>query len=123
MVAIDFPNSPALNDTFIASGRAWIWNGTVWNSQSNVGGYYVSETAPEIVTDGDVWFCSASSGDLAARTFVRYDGYWVESTPGTLGPIGPTGATGADGATGPQGPPGPTANIDEFVAIQIIGAY
>lgn len=103
MAAIDFPNSPALNDTFIAAGRSWIWNGTAWNSQSNVGGFYVSETAPEIVTDGDVWFCSASSGDLAARTFVRYDGYWVESTPGTLGPAGANGVDGIDGINGTNG--------------------
>ena len=30
MTAIDFPNSPQVNDTFTASDRTWKWNGTVW---------------------------------------------------------------------------------------------
>lgn len=30
MTAIDFPNSPQVNDTFTASGRTWKWTGTVW---------------------------------------------------------------------------------------------
>jgi hypothetical protein len=32
MTAIDFPDSPNLNDTFTSGGRTWIWNGTVWNT-------------------------------------------------------------------------------------------
>lgn len=34
MTAIDFPNSPSVNDTFTASGRTWTWNGTVWSSNT-----------------------------------------------------------------------------------------
>jgi len=30
MAAIDFPNSPALNDTFFASGKNWVYNGYGW---------------------------------------------------------------------------------------------
>lgn len=30
MTAIDFPNSPTLNQEFTSSGRTWKWNGTVW---------------------------------------------------------------------------------------------
>lgn len=30
MAAIDFPSNPSLNDTFIAGGFTWLWNGTVW---------------------------------------------------------------------------------------------
>lgn len=32
MTAIDFPNSPTLNQTFSASGRTWKWNGTTWET-------------------------------------------------------------------------------------------
>jgi hypothetical protein len=32
MTAINFPNSPSVNDEFTASGRTWIYDGTVWNS-------------------------------------------------------------------------------------------
>ena len=30
MAAIDFPNSPALNDTFSNAGKNWIQNGYAW---------------------------------------------------------------------------------------------
>ncbi len=30
MAAIDFPNSPATNDTFTSAGRTWLYNGTAW---------------------------------------------------------------------------------------------
>lgn len=28
---IDFPNSPAVNDTFTSGTRTWKWDGTVWS--------------------------------------------------------------------------------------------
>lgn len=31
-MALDFPNSPSLNDTYTSSGRTWQWNGTVWEA-------------------------------------------------------------------------------------------
>jgi hypothetical protein len=30
MSAIDFPDSPSLNDQFTVGNRTWVWNGTVW---------------------------------------------------------------------------------------------
>ena len=30
MAAIDFPNSPSVNDTFIAAGKTWLYNGSSW---------------------------------------------------------------------------------------------
>ena len=30
MSAIDFPNSPSVNDTHTVGNRVWKWNGTVW---------------------------------------------------------------------------------------------
>jgi hypothetical protein len=33
MSAIDFPNSPTVNQEFTANGRTWIWDGSVWNSK------------------------------------------------------------------------------------------
>ena len=30
MAAIDFPNSPALDDTFSNAGKNWIYNGYAW---------------------------------------------------------------------------------------------
>lgn len=31
MAAIDFPNSPAVNDTHTVGSRTWKWNGVAWN--------------------------------------------------------------------------------------------
>jgi hypothetical protein len=33
MPAIDFPNSPAVNDTFTVGSITWKWNGSTWQSQ------------------------------------------------------------------------------------------
>jgi len=30
MPAIDFPDSPSVNDTHTVGNRVWKWNGTVW---------------------------------------------------------------------------------------------
>jgi len=29
-MAIDFPSSPTLNQTYTFNGRTWKWNGTAW---------------------------------------------------------------------------------------------
>lgn len=29
-MAINFPNSPSVNDTHTVGSHTWIWNGTVW---------------------------------------------------------------------------------------------
>jgi hypothetical protein len=89
-------------------------NGTLqWSSisyASAVGtkgeGFIIAETEPVGPDIGDVWYCSADTGDLAGKSFIRYDGYWVEINPGTLGPKGDTGTievgtvtTGAAGSS------------------------
>ena len=30
MAAVNFPNSPSVNDTHTSSGSTWKWDGTVW---------------------------------------------------------------------------------------------
>jgi hypothetical protein len=86
MAAIDFPNSPTLNQEFTANGRTWIWNGTVWSAKiidTSVSRYDVQDTAPTSPTSGDVWFNSTN-----ARTYVYYDSAWVESNPALDGKSG-----------------------------------
>jgi hypothetical protein len=120
------------------------------------GGFFVAETEPVGPNIGDIWYCTSDTGNIAGKSFIRYDGYWVELNPGTLGPAGANGTNGAaatiavgtvtTGAAGSsatvtntgtsgaavfafsipqgiQGIQGPTANIDEFVNLQVIGAY
>lgn len=32
MTAINFPDTPSVNQVFTAAGRSWVWDGTVWNA-------------------------------------------------------------------------------------------
>lgn len=92
-------------------------NGSLqWNSisyASAVGtkgeGFIISETAPVGPDIGDVWYCNDTTGDLAGRSFIRYDGYWVEINPGTLGPKGDAGTIAVGTVT--TGAPGSSATI------------
>ena len=84
------------------------WNSIAYASSggSGGGGFFVAETAPVGANIGDIWYCVADTGDLAGKSFIRYDGYWVELNPGTLGPKGTDGADGADGSNGLDGADG-----------------
>ena len=122
MVAMDFPNSPSVNDTYSVSGKTWKWTGTVWEVVRSVsigptgptgaqgaastvtgptgGGLYsYSSTAPSSPAVGDRW--------IASETGIEYTYYndgnssqWVDSrASGYVGPTGPMGSTGPTGAT------------------------
>lgn len=36
MTAINFPDSPAVDDQFTAGGKVWTWEGTVWNASPDI---------------------------------------------------------------------------------------
>ena len=42
-MAINFPNDPATNTTFVDGDKSWIWDGTTWkslaSSNSNLAGF------------------------------------------------------------------------------------
>ena len=46
MPAIDFPNSPSVNDTHTVGNRVWKWNGTVWEVVRSTGPYSTGPTGP-----------------------------------------------------------------------------
>ena len=81
MTALDFPNSPAVGDKFIISGKAWIWTGVVWEIFGSVS--------------------SGPQGPTGATSTV----------PGPTGPTGSTGFTGPTGPTGPAGVDGSGISI------------
>jgi len=75
-MAIDFPSSPSLNDSFTAEGKTWVWNGTYWKLYGSVLrglSLEISDTAPSTPVAGDMWYESDTG-----RTFTYYDGAWVE---------------------------------------------
>jgi len=137
MAAIDFPNTPSVNDTFTDGTSTWVWTGVAWNlvvspvvgptgptgaagGDSSVigptgatGAFTISSATPPASADpGDAWF-NSNTGQI----YVYYDSYWVESASSNVGPAGPLGATGPTGPegaastimgqTGPTGPTGP----------------
>jgi hypothetical protein len=75
---------------------ATAWNIMPYASAGGVeaGGFFVSETAPVGPNVGDIWYNISDTGTEAGKSFIYYEGYWVELNPGTLGPQGSTGATG-----------------------------
>lgn len=62
--------------------------------QGEKGRYTVSETEPVNPQIGDTWFKSST-----AQMYLRYDGYWVETSTSYLGPTGATGPGVAAGGT------------------------
>jgi hypothetical protein len=67
-MAMDFPNSPSVDDEFSAGGRTWVWTGSVWNLVAGDG--VVISDLNDLT---DVVITSATSGD-----FLKYNGSdWV----------------------------------------------
>lgn len=63
MPAIDFPNSPSVNQVFTSGVQSWIWDGVTWSMIPIVGGggggeasIAVGPTAPVGPDDGDLWW-------------------------------------------------------------------
>jgi hypothetical protein len=99
-MAINFPDSPSVDDTFAAEGKSWVWNGTVWQAKDSAD-IITLDTPPSNPPVGQFWWNSVTS-----RLYVYYDSFWVEAVSnntgatGATGPTGPTGTTGATGVTG-----------------------
>ena len=75
-MAINFPDSPSTNDTYVAAGSRWLWNGTAWVRQGTPGSQGVQGA-------------TGSTGPTGPQ-----------GDDGAAGPTGPTGPQGVQGATG-----------------------
>lgn len=93
-MAINFPNSPSLNDIYTYAGRSWQWNGDAW--QAYPGPALVGPTGPT---------GSGPTGPTGATGTPGPTG----PASGPTGPTGPTGNSGTSGTTGPTGPTGPAS--------------
>jgi hypothetical protein len=107
MPAIDFPDSPALNEPFTVGDQTWYWDGTVWRIAAAQG--------PEGPT--------GPTGPFGPTGSTGPQG--VTGPTGSTGPLGPTGPQGLQGITGPTGSTGPTGplfqNVDGGVSTTIYG--
>ena len=126
-MAIDFPNSPTLNQQFTAGGNTWIWDGTTWTLQRISTGAQgpQGETGPQgpagpqgpqgtsisvkasVATVEELPSAGNSANDARiveadGDLYVWGGSSWTSAGQivGPQGPQGPQGATGATGATG-----------------------
>jgi hypothetical protein len=113
-MAIDFPDTPVIDETFTADSRTWRWTGVAWKIvtaslgptgptgpvgpegadgviglDGEPGKFIVSATPPADPEEGDAWFNSTNS-----RLYMYYDSFWVEASAPVAGPTGPDGESG-----------------------------
>lgn len=107
-MAIDFPNSPTLNDTYTVGSVTWKYDGEKWaiassgiagptgptgpsgpSGPSGVGAPLTSSaTAPVSPSAGELWFDTNSGA-----TYIYYNSAWVELGGGTMSPYQCTSTT------------------------------
>jgi hypothetical protein len=117
-MAVNFPNTPTLNEEFSAGDRTWLWNGVYWEAISTTVGYTGSQgdlgftgsagTSGVDGTDGAVGFTgSAGAGFTGSQGEVGFVGsqgnLGYTGSAGIDGVIGRDGYTGSLGYTGSQG--------------------
>jgi hypothetical protein len=94
-MAIDFPNTPATNDTYTVGNKTWIYDGTTWNTYNTTS--FSAETLPGTTLKSTVTGSSLTSvGTLGSLTV---DG--PSSTSMTIGDFSTTPAhSGIEGNMG-----------------------
>jgi hypothetical protein len=133
VTAIDFPDTPSVNDEFTAGNSTWKWNGDYWA---------LLRVAPEGPTGptgpqgglGPTGAAGPEGGPTGPTGPQGVDGPTGATGPqgvtgpqstvtGPQGPVGPQGATGAaSSVTGPTGPQGPTGPTVDWTTAQTINA-
>ena len=94
-MAMDFPNSPTVNQTFTVGDKTWKWTGTAWEIVVNRPAMRsVADTPPASPIVGDEWFNS-----LTGRTYTWFDSYWVEVNTNSV--VGASGLNGVASASAP----------------------
>ena len=61
-MAINFPNSPSVNDTFNSGTNVYVWDGTVWSvdAGTNASATNVMDTPPSNPVPGQLWWRSSN---------------------------------------------------------------
>jgi hypothetical protein len=72
MSAIDFPNSPSVNDTHTVGNRVWKWNGTVWEVVRSTVPYSTGPTGPTGPTGSTGLTGATGAGATGATGSVDY---------------------------------------------------
>lgn len=94
-MAMDFPNSPTVNQTYTVGDKTWKWTGTAWEIVATRPAMRtVADTPPASPIVGDEWFNS-----LVGRTYTWFDSYWVEVNTNSI--VGASGLNGVASASAP----------------------
>jgi len=72
-MAIDFPDSPSVDQQYTVGDRTWTWNGDYWALTLTSSTFTASDDPPSGASAGDIWFESDTG-----KSFVYYDSFWVE---------------------------------------------
>jgi hypothetical protein len=81
-MALNFPDSPSVNDEHTAAGRTWTWTGTAWVAAQPVsaGMAVIGLLAPDPATPGMLWW-NSETGTLMIYYDDGDDAQWVDATP------------------------------------------
>ena len=96
-MAVNFPNSPSLNQTYTQGAITWRWNGYAWNRIPDPG------AKGDPGSDG----AAGAKGDTGAQGPAGAKG-----DTGATGSAGAKGDKGDTGSQGPQGNPGSDATVN-----------
>lgn len=77
-MALNFPNNPELNQTFVNNGVTWQWNGTVWNLKPEVIEIPEIPEIPDFDTDVNqpLYFVSVDGEDSQLRLGQSWQTSW-----------------------------------------------
>ena len=100
MAAIDFPNSPTLNQQVTLGGFLWQWNGDVWR-KINAGKSAYAIAVDNGFTGTEAEWLASLVGDDGAPGAPGMNG--VNGTDGEPGAPGADGTNGIDGEDGVDG--------------------
>jgi hypothetical protein len=76
-MAIDFPNSPSVNDTFTVGTRTWIWDGTTWELVATS-----SDPIQKTIVDAKGDLIAGTAADTPARVAVGTNGQVLTADSG-----------------------------------------
>ena len=79
-MAINFPDSPSLNDSHIEGGRRWKWNGTVWERIPASGAQGVQGVQGAVGAQGSQGHQGLPAGGYANKNLIVPDAYAVVGT-------------------------------------------
>ena len=114
-MAINFPNSPLVNDTHVVGDITWTWDGTSWNANSSGASLPIATAADAgivkvdnttITVTGDGTISSIASGDVnkapnsTDNAIVRFDSTTGDTLQNSLVTISDVGAIVAPAVEG-----------------------